>query len=247
MSDFKTLFFDIETSLISVYTFGIGHNMSISHDQIHPGDYTDIMCICYKWAHEKKVHSLDWGINKQDSKPMIKEFDKILKEADVVIGHNGDKFDMRQVNTQRLLKKLPPLDWVPTEDTLKQFRKHFNLPSYRLDYIAKLLTGAGKSPMCLQDWIDIKYKHSQKALDKMIKYCKQDVRILQQVHDIAAPYTRKSVHRGVATGKTKHGSCPACGNDHFIKHGVYTNTTGRYQRYKCQSCGHAFKDSRRLK
>ena len=37
------------------------------------------------------------------------------------------------------------------------------------------------------------------------------------------------------------GACPACGSDHIIKYGLrITLSKGRYQRFKCQTCGSTF-------
>jgi len=166
----RILFFDIETSPILAYIWRPGSKISVSHNQVKKGQKTDIICICYKWAHEKKIHSLDWDIKKQNSAKMIDEFTKIVESADLVIGHNGDRFDIKHVNTQRLLHGQAPIMWPTSEDTLKQFRRIFALPSYRLDFLAKLLVGAGKDPMSFQDWIDIVEHKSPKALKKMINF-----------------------------------------------------------------------------
>lgn len=171
MSNLKVLFYDCETSPFRAWLWRVGSKISVGHDQIVDGDRTDVICVAWKWLGESKVHSLNWGLKAQDSSTLIKEFTKVVESADLVIGHNGDAFDTKQINTQRLLHNQPPIAWPTSDDTLKQMRKHFAFPSFKLDYLAKTLAGAGKSPMAFRDWIDIVQYKKAKKLKKMIKYC----------------------------------------------------------------------------
>lgn len=243
----KILFWDIETSPILAWIWRPGYKINVDHSQVKAGETTDIICICYKWAHENKIHSLDWGINKQDSSKMLDKFSKVLEEADIIVAHNGDRFDIKHVNTQRLLNNQPPLKWPNSEDTLKQLKKHFNFPSFRLDYLAKTLVGAGKDKMCFQDWIDIKENKKQKALDKMIKYCKKDVLRLQQIFDKVSPYMEVKVSRAAIKGVSNHGHCPHCASDDIQLNGRYYIKTGYRQAYRCKSCSHAWRSSKTIK
>jgi DNA polymerase elongation subunit (family B) len=59
--------------------------------------------VCWKWAGKKEVKSLNWGIKKQNSAKMIAAFTKEIEKADIVVAHNGDHFDVKHINTQRLL------------------------------------------------------------------------------------------------------------------------------------------------
>lgn len=241
----KVLFYDIETKPMEAYVWRTGSNMTITHSQLKKGSKIDIICICYKFEGEREIHSLDWGIRKQDSAKMIEEFTKVIESADVVIGHNGDRFDMKHINTQRLLHGQKPIAWPTSEDTLKMFRKHFNFPSNRLDFLSKTLIGAGKDPMQFQDWIDIVEKKDPKAMAKMIKYCKKDVRRLEQVYQLAKPFFQPKAHRGIILGNGRN-SCPSCGSRELRKNGTVVRKTGRYQTYQCKNCGSVTKDTRKL-
>jgi len=241
----KILFLDVETKPVKVWTFRIGRKVSITHEQICKGEKFDIITICWKWAGESKIHSRDWGLKKQDSTKMLEEMAKILAEADVVLGHNLDGFDLKQINTQRLLHGQGPIAWPTSEDTLKNFKKHFMFASNKLDYLAKVLLGAGKSRMSFPDWTDVVEEKSEKALKKMIAYCKRDVKLLEGVFNKASAFFTPKVHRGLIEGSGRY-SCPNCASLYVVKDGIRTTRTGRYQRLKCQSCGSNFGDSRKL-
>jgi len=241
----RIIFIDLETSPVLVWIWKTGKQV-IRHDQIKTGQKPGIICICYKWAHEKKIRSLDWGINKQDSASMLDEFEKVLKKADIIVAHNGDNFDIKQINTHRLLNGQTPLSWPTSEDTLKQFRKHFYFPSYSLDYLSKVLTGTGKSPMGFQDWIDIVEFKDPTALEKMIKYCKRDVRKLSQIYEQAMVHLTHKAHAGLIVGTGKD-ACPRCGSTKSLKDGVKYLRQGVYQRRQCKECGSRWVSSRQVK
>lgn len=235
----KILIYDVETSPVLAWTFHIGHEVSINHDQILEGQKFDILCICYKWLGENQIHSLNINLKTMDSSKMIDEFTKIVESADLVVAHNGDQFDMRQMNTQRFLHGQPPIDWPTSEDTLKQIRKHFYLASNKLDYLSKVLLGAGKDSMCLQDWVDIVLKKDKKALAKMIKYCKRDVKLLSGVYEKILPYCKPKINVSLVKYNDSEG-CKRCGSTDMHKDGVRVSLSGKTQRLRCRHCGSVF-------
>jgi hypothetical protein len=241
----KILVWDVETSPVKAWIWRTGSKINVSHDQIVDGQQTDIICICYKWHGQNKVHSLDWGVKKQDSSKMIEEFTKVVEQADIVLAHNGDRFDMKHFNTQRLLKGQPPIAWPTSEDTLKMVRKHFNFTSNRLDYLSRTLVGGGKDRMTFRDWVDIVDYKSEKALKKMIKYCKKDVELLDKVFTKIKPYVDLKVNRSLIKNNNRLG-CANCGSEETQKYGVITTRTGRYQKIKCKSCGHVYRHHKKI-
>ena len=232
----RILYFDTETAPVRAWIWRVGNKIRISHEQIFDGDKFDIICICWKWAGEKKVYSLNWDIKKQDSSSMIETFTKVIESADIIIGHNGDNFDLKQINTQRLMHKQNPISWPTTEDTLKQFRRHFAFPSFKLDYLAKTLLGTGKDPMSFQDWIDIVQYKDPKALAKMIKYCAKDVRMLEGIFNRASKHFTPKAHMGLIIDNGRD-SCPRCGSRESLSKGHRYLASAKYKRRQCKKCG----------
>ncbi len=113
---FKRLFFDIETSYNKVASWNIGQKISLGPDNILKE--RAIICICWKWADEKEVHSLEW--NKGEDKQMLKAFMDVLNEADEVIGHNGDAYDIKWIRTRCAYHGIPMFPKYTTLDTLKK-------------------------------------------------------------------------------------------------------------------------------
>lgn len=151
---YKLLIYDIETSLLLAWVFSLGENV-VKHNQlVECFDMFGILTISYKWYGEKETHILS-------GKDALEEFDKVARTADVIIGKNNFRFDDKRLNTERLIKGLPPFpEWATRSDDLEsQLRKYFAFPSYSLDALSKYFGFGGKAKMELDDWKDInKYK-----------------------------------------------------------------------------------------
>ncbi len=100
----------------------------------------------------------------------------ILEKTDVIVTFNGDHFDLPLLNkyySGDLMK-------IRSLDLLKEVRKSLG---YRvgLGNIAEATLGVGKSGHGLEaiEW----WKNGE--IDKIIKYCTEDVRITKEIHDYA--------------------------------------------------------------
>jgi DEAD/DEAH box helicase domain-containing protein len=100
----------------------------------------------------------------------------ILEETDMLIGYNSNHFDIP------LLNKYYPGDLtaVGSLDILKEIKDSIGR-SIRLDNIAEATVGVGKSGHGLQaiQW------WQEGRMDKIEKYCKQDVKVTKDVYEYA--------------------------------------------------------------
>jgi uncharacterized protein YprB with RNaseH-like and TPR domain len=210
-------------------------------------EYAIIECIresyiygfCYQWQGETKVHHHflpDYPLfdkDHHDDKSLCNDLWKLMDEADVLIAQNGDRFDVKQVNTRLLVNKFRPPSPFKTIDTLKIARKNFAFDSNRLDAIGKALTvGRKMATMGKKLWLDC-YNGDRDAFQKMDRYCRQDVRLLADVYNEMAPF-----HRPHPNLTGFNGNCPVCKSPRVIKRGTETRGTGVWQRLTCSDCGH---------
>lgn len=240
----KIMFFDIETSPNVCYSWRIGYNINLTPDNIV--EERKIMCICWKYAGEDATYALTWDKN-HDDKKMLAEFNRVIQECDVAIGHNGDKFDLKWVKTRNIFHKLPPINNVITVDTLKLARNQFNFNSNKLDYIGDML-GVGRKTETggYSLWTRV-LSGEKKALNEMVEYCRNDVVLLEDVYNAIRPYVdRTPIHMGMLKHNDRL-ACPSCGCKKVYKSSKVTLRTGTYQRYKCTECGHIYRDSRKLR
>ena len=235
----RTLFIDIETSPNEGSFWRPGWKISVSHKDIIKE--RAIICISYKWDDEDEVHNLHWNKRTLCDKALLKKISKVIKKADIVVGHNLNKFDMKWIKGRIMFHRLEPLGHVTSIDTLLVSRRNFNLNSHALDYLARYLGLKGKmSHPGKAMWDGCKDKDPE-ALQMMLDYCDQDVLLLEEVYNVLMIYD-PVIHRG----RMAHGdreSCKRCGKtDSLIRWGKYTTTSGiQHQKYKCKECGAHFK------
>jgi uncharacterized protein YprB with RNaseH-like and TPR domain len=230
----KRLFFDIETSPNIGLFWSAGYKQTISPESIIRE--RAIICIAYKWADEKTTHFLAWDANQNDKK-MLESFVKIANEADELVGHNGDKFDLAWIRTRCLFHRISMFPNYGTIDTLKYARSKFRFNSNKLDYIAQFL-GLGKKIHTGYDlWKKIVLDKDKKSLEHMVKYCKEDVNILERVYNELSTHIPAKTHHGVINGG-ENCSCPECGlnNMKFSKKRISAIGTYRIQ-LQCVDCG----------
>lgn len=233
----RRLFWDIETSPNLGFFWRSGFKLTVTPESIV--EERKIICICYRWEGEETVHTLQWD-SQQDDKAMLKAFLKVANEADELVAHNGDRFDMGWFMGRCLYHGIKTFPSYKTVDTLAIARKCY-LNSYTLAYLAEFLRVPGKLKHAgWAMWKAVVYDNDRAALKNMVAYCQQDVRVLelvwQKLHSITTPKT----HAGVLHGQAKW-SCPHCGSTNVVLSKTRVTATGslRYQML-CRDCGEYF-------
>jgi uncharacterized protein YprB with RNaseH-like and TPR domain len=233
MKNIKRLFFDIETSPNIGLFWTSGYKLNISHDSIIKE--RAIICICYKWAGEDKIYSLQWD-NNQDDKKLLEKFILVANEADEIVGHNGDRFDLPWIRTRCLYHRIPVFPNYTTLDTLKSARSKFKFNSNKLDYIAKFLGIGQKTHTGYDLWKKVVLDKDKESLEYMVEYCKNDVELLEKVYNEMSTYIPAKTHHGILNGGEKY-SCPECGSENmkFSKKRYSALGTPRIQ-LQCEDC-----------
>jgi len=229
MAEIRRLYFDIETSPCLGWFWRPNYQTNLNYGNVL--EDAKIICICYKWSNQSKVYHLNWDM-KQNDKAMLKKFVAIMHKADEIVGHNSDKFDTKWIRTRAMFHDIDMVPDFKSIDTLKQARWLFNLPSNRLDSIGKYY-GLGQKLENESDlWNKVWRQNNRQALTRMVKYCKQDVILLEQWFDKINKYIKPSTH---VTGVK--GDCPECGSDDVKFKGYnYMASGNRKQRMQCNCC-----------
>jgi len=224
----KRLFYDIETSFCEGHFWRPGWGVNIMPHQIMK--HAQIISVSWKWEGESDVHHLDWGLNKQCDKQLVKKFIKVLDKADEIVAHNGDRFDIKWIRTRAVFHNLQMKYTYNSIDTLKLCKKYLTLPSNKLSEVAKYFNLQNKRDAGgIQTWIDIIFGKSRKALDHMHYYCDGDVETLEQVYNKLRPYVLHKINYAVLRGGEKF-ECPSCGKLPHYKT-TYTTAAGTVQHY----------------
>ena len=231
----KVLLFDIETTPLTVKTWHTG-KQRISFDQIM--DEWFLLSYSGKWLFDSKVFGSvltpDEAIHKDDLR-ITKEIWNYFNQADVIIAHNGNGFDIPKSQTRFLMHKLVPPSPFQTIDTLLIARKNFRLSSNKLDYIGQLMLNERKLHTEYSLWLRC-LEGDPQALSDMLTYNKQDVLLLEDIYVLLRPWIKS--HPNMAIFMEAHEpSCPNCGSTDIKECGYYTTSVNRFLAFRCNSCG----------
>ena len=234
MSNLKILFWDVETAPMLAYIWRPSDDYVNSERLIHE---SWMICWAAKWAGQKKVHT---GVVtpeealEQDDSRICKDLADLIREADIVVAHNGDRFDLPVLNGRLLQMDLEPIGHVSSIDTLTLARRNFKLAYNKLDYLAESFGFGNKLKTNFALWKSA-YFGDAKALEKMRKYNIKDVVLLEQVFEKMRPYV-KSLKRLIEPDYDNQFACPSCGSEDLMKRGTLTTQSATYQKYQCNGC-----------
>ena len=247
----KVLLFDIETAPIGAYVWG--HWKQNTLRTIRPWY---ILSVAYTWLGSGEYHFIginedpsftpDTGANKlrpNVDRWVVSRMWHLFDQADVVVAHNGDKFDIKKTNARFMNYHLTPPSPYAKLDTLKEVKRYSDHGSHRLNDLAQSLTGTGKAAnMGITTWIGC-MAGDPEQWRIMHEYNLVDVRKLEDLYRELIPWIGSPGHQN-AGGNARaysHGiTCTraGCGGTRLQARGKRVTSTGlRYQTYQCQKCG----------
>lgn len=232
----KILLFDLETSPMECYTWGI-HKRHIGEHKIKKD--SAMLSWAGKWLMEDKIFS--WRVDpdqahKRDDKEICVKLREMLDRADIAIAHNLKGFDKKYANTRFILNNLDPPSPYNVVDTYRAAKKSFRFPSNRLSYLSYLLTDEEKMDTSFDLWKECVDGDSEEALDNMMTYNQQDVRALEEVYLQLRPWITSHPNLGLYFDDISN-RCPNCGSQELDPQGYYYTPAGKYQSLKCTKCG----------
>lgn len=235
----RILLLDIETSLHKVYTFQLFKAYIPPKQIIEP---TRVLCWAAKWLGQKTVHYRN--INDKDH---IEKIYELVNQADAIIHYNGKAFDMKHLNREFLLNKLPPPSSYADIDLLSVVRKQFKFPSNKLEWVTVELGYEGKiQHRGVQLWIDCQEHNDSKAWAEMKRYNVRDVTEMEPIYHDLLPWIPNHPNWGHYTEDDKI-ICRNCGSDNIKKDGWERKTVQPYQRYRCLDCHKPLRGRRKAK
>ena len=201
-----------------------------------------IISFAYKWYKKGKIEVFalpDFPLYKRDKKSdyqLVAKIYELLEAADIVIGHNGDKFDIKKINARLIFHRFTPPAPYKTADTLKIARRVQDSGSNRLDSLARYYGIGRKLPHTgTHLWLSC-LRGDPKAWDNMRKYNKHDVHLLDKLYPLLLPWAPTHPNLTLYTGRLA--TCPRCLGASLQKRGYRVYHTRIYQGYYCKDCGY---------
>jgi hypothetical protein len=231
----KILVFDIETSPMEIYVWGL-YKQKPNIQQIIK-DWS-ILSWSAKWLFDDTMYgarvSGAEAIERSDES-ILGELWNLLNEADLVIGHNVQKFDVRKVNLRFALAGLLPPTPYRCIDTMKHAMKVFASSSYKMDYLNKIF-GVQMKDDSPYEWWTRSVQGDDVAIQKMFDYNKTDVLVNEELYLKLRPWMKGHPNIGLYID-TDETVCTNCGNDELTWGGHYFTPAGKYKAFRCDSCG----------
>ncbi len=235
----KILILDIETAPMRGTFWGLW-KQNIGLNQIENDWY--ILTYACKWLGEddKLFDGLieypnHYKDNPECDRLVLESLRDLLDEADMIVAHNGARFDIPKINARLIKYGINPPSPYKIIDTLQVAKKKFRFTSNKLDYLAKYLGEGGKlAHQGMEMWLGCMAGDLHCWRD-MLKYNIQDVDILEGVYKKLLPWIDNHPNVGLY-GEDKAPKCPKCGGKHIQWRGyAYTNVS-RFHRFQCQTC-----------
>jgi DNA polymerase elongation subunit (family B) len=236
----RTLVIDIETLPIEAYVWQL-FDQNVALNQIKTE--WSIASYAAKWLGESKMFYEDTGgrgrKKVRDDKKLMRGLHALIDEADVIVGQNHRKFDLKKINARLIEHGFGPPSPFRTVDTTIEARRYFGFTSKKLEWMSKHLTDEPKSEHkefpgfelwteCLAD--------NPKAWREMAKYNKQDVIATEKVYLRLLPWI--STHPNAAVHiQDKEPRCPKCASKDLQRRGYALTQQGSYPRWQCNECG----------
>jgi len=227
----KILLLDIETSPHLSWHF---QRRKVTIPRKHTEQESRIICWAAKWYGQKTIHCrAAWD---ESFEEMMERLWALMDEADVIVGFNSKKFDVRRINSEFLrmgISQPSPYDQV---DLYREITKHFAFSANRLDDILEELgmeTKYSNSGMDL--WVNVMHGDVS-ARAEMKRYNKQDVKVTEELYDRIKGWITTHPNWGLFIDD-ENPVCTNCGSSHVIKHKERRTRTRRYTQYQCQDCG----------
>ncbi len=233
----RILFFDLESTPSIVAAFGRWKQNIAPNAVIREGGY--LLSAAWKWLGEHEVHSKvltpDQAIDGDDLAIVCQLYDA-FEQADLIVAHNGDKFDLPLFKTRLLANGLPAPKRVRTVDTLK-IAKQLKFNSNKLDSLGNYLSSGRKIETTgMSLWLRC-MDGDEQALAEMQEYNVQDVYLLEQVYMQLRAFDSRAPNLGVYYDDGDI-HCPVCGSTHIESTGntVVTNLSV-FLELECKECG----------
>ena len=233
----RILFLDIENAPNTAYVWGLWQETT-SSEMVDKEWY--VLTWAAKWLGEKKIISSalvdfpkEYKKNPENDKLILLKLRDLINQADIVCAHNGINFDMRKINARFIMNGIPPANPVRVIDTLLVARKYFFFTSNKLTDLGKYLNCGSKIETNFKLWKGC-MSGDKNSWSKMVKYCKNDITLLEKIYLKLRPYMSQHPHMNI---ESERPCCPKCGSNDIQFRGYSITSTGKFRRFQCKVDG----------
>ena len=215
--------------------------------RIHADDVSEwprTICAAWKWYDaEGGEFAAEWEVGGYDA--FMRAVWDVFNDADLIIGHNADRFDARHLMGGWAEMGLPAPSPCKIVDTLKIARGTFAYESNTLDALNKRLGIDAKT-----DKYDVKVARAAVSGDKeaqetLSAYNRGDIIASEALFDRLRPFAKGIPHLGMWTDDEL--ACPSCGSTMTATGKTVHANVQKYEHLHCPNCGAHARGTARLK
>lgn len=233
----KILIYDIETAPILAWVWS-----NWQTNVIRTKEDWYVLSVQHSWfdpdvePEDMDIHFERKALAKGNDRALAKHAWRLIDEADVIVAHNGDSFDLKKLNARFLKYGLGLPSPAIQIDTKKEAKRHLNLASYSLAEIGRYFGLGDKTPHTGFDMWEGCMNNDPESWAMMEKYGSQDVRLLASVFRFFFPsmnYPGRAGNRFNMQQWSGNYSCTMCGHDRTESRGKYRTKAGWKRTRRC--------------
>lgn len=114
--------------------------------------------------------------------PLLRAILSWMEDIDIIIAHNGLKFDLPFLRTRAVVHGLPPVNFQKIIDPVQLARQHFRFPGNSLQSISHVIgTQNEKTPLRPDTWAKAALNGDPHCMEEIVTHCVADVDVLEEV------------------------------------------------------------------
>lgn len=199
-----------------------------------------IISAAAKWLHSPEMLYLDQRAVQdiRDDRLLVAWLAALIDKADIVCGHNIQKFDMRKLRARCVTLGITPFREPKIVDTMLMARRTGAFTSNKLEYLSAKLTDTPKLNHSnypgKELWLAL-LRNDPAAWEECERYNIRDVEATENLYKALrswAPQHPNLAHY-YSDDETR---CPRCGSKDILRMGSTFTAVNEYPRFLCQSC-----------
>ena len=200
-----------------------------------------IISAAAKWLGNERMFYKDQRKAKdiRDDRELVAWLCALLDEADVVIGQNIRRFDMRKIRARAVALGLKPFKEPKVIDTMEMAKGVGAFTSNKLEYLSERLTNTPKLKHAnypgKELWLAL-LRNEPAAWKECEAYNKRDVVATENVYLVLRPWAPRLPNLAQFYDD-EHTRCPRCGSVNLQDYGTVTSNVSEYKQYVCTDCG----------
>lgn len=224
----KILFIDIETSPIIAHVWRL-FDQNVGLNQIEV-DWS-ILSFAAKWKGSDEIIYMDTSDQSDynDDSCLLDSLWRLLNEADIVVGQNSKRFDVKKINARFVLNGMPKPSSFRQIDTMLIAKAQFSFTSNKLEYMTdklcvqfkKLTHSKFPGHTLWKECLD----GNPEAWEDMRLYNEMDVYSLEELYDILSSWDTTLPNFDVYVDGILDMS-------EWEEDGYVFSQVGKYQRYR---------------